>query len=348
MKNEKKPTNLKVRAGIVGCGRIGSQFDEGRPLNEPPLTHAKAFTQSPHFSLVALCDVNSDRVHKAQAEWKVPFATDNLEEFFSQELDVISLCATTEQQFGLLKRAIATPAKVLVCEKPLVMNKAQALEAIQLVKKSGKKFILNYTRRFDSEIQKVKNEITSLKYGSIQKVVCHYGKGLLNNGSHLLNLLDYYFGPPTHVQYLETVSDDREKTIDPTENIVLQYKDASGKTFSAFLTAHDHRHYSAFEIDIFAAGARIQIKDAGRVIETQIAEADRDFANYKTLQLRETKKDLLADAFRNVVQETYELFIGERTSSTCGIEDVLTFPTVLEGVQRSKSENGQKVELNYR
>lgn len=50
-----------LKAGIVGCGRIGSQFDDD-PKRKFVVTHAGAYSAIDGVELVAACDLNREEL----------------------------------------------------------------------------------------------------------------------------------------------------------------------------------------------------------------------------------------------------------------------------------------------
>ena len=61
-------TNKILRAGIVGCGKIGSEFDKD-PGRKPVYTHAGAYYYDPRFSLVAGADPDKKKLAAFRRKW---------------------------------------------------------------------------------------------------------------------------------------------------------------------------------------------------------------------------------------------------------------------------------------
>ena len=51
---------------------------------------------------------------------------------------------------------------------------------------------VNYFRRWNKDLQKIKLNIDDNSYGDIKKVIVHYTKGIKNNGTHILDLLFWF------------------------------------------------------------------------------------------------------------------------------------------------------------
>ena len=69
-----------VNIGIIGCGNIGSLWDEGlgSSLQGPAKTHAKAFFQHPRADIVSMMDSSKQRADQAARHWKASHPTDQL------------------------------------------------------------------------------------------------------------------------------------------------------------------------------------------------------------------------------------------------------------------------------
>ena len=55
---------------------------------------------------------------------------------------------------------------------------------------------VNYFRRWNPSLKKIYENFKEEKYGKVISVNCVYTKGLLVNGSHMIDLLCWFFGEP--------------------------------------------------------------------------------------------------------------------------------------------------------
>jgi predicted dehydrogenase len=91
------------RVGIIGCGRIGSLWDE-QVQSSFSKTHAQAFFKIHPKSLVAFCDVQLSRAQQAARHWSCQNATDSIDQFLKNTFDIISLCTPVESRFEIVKK----------------------------------------------------------------------------------------------------------------------------------------------------------------------------------------------------------------------------------------------------
>ena len=66
---------------------------------------------------------------------------------------------------------------------------------------------MNYTRRFVPEIRSIREAIKSGNYGAFLTGTGYYGKGLLHNGSHMVDLLQFLVGEVGKVAKVSEIVD---------------------------------------------------------------------------------------------------------------------------------------------
>lgn len=304
-----------AKVGIIGCGRIGSLFDENN-ANSFAKTHAKAYTNSPDkFKITALYDIDNERLKSAQSFWNIDFATNQLSDFLKQDLDIVSVCSHVDSRSELLEALNNQKIKVIVCEKPLAQN----LQESQAIKENinYSKVIINYIRRFDQLIIDLKNQIASHKFGDLQNVIGHYGKGLINNGSHLIDTLSFLIGDIKGLNKGKLLKDDRANSHDPTFNFSLLFNNG----IEAQVLANNHNYFTHFEMDLLFEKARILITEGARRIDISLVEDDPDFAGYSRLKLSQSNTNGLQTCFKNITQEAYELWLNPDLMPSSSIDD---------------------------
>lgn len=322
----------KLKLGIIGCGNIGSLWDEKNFNPDFPKTHIHSALQSDKFELVGICDNNVERLCAAASFWKIPATFENYNDLLDQGLDAVGI-ATPEKvsRSEIIHSAISHGVKGILCEKPLA-NSDEELELIQkIVNDSGIKFVINFIRRFDSNLLKIKKIIDEQTLGVVQKVICHYGKGIKNNGSHLLDILDWFFGQPNEVSTLGTVKDPWNK--DPTMHGMLTYEN----DMKVFLTAQSSEFYTVFEIDLFLTKGRIRILNGGREIEVFKVAPDTDFPDYLNLQQHLVFKDGLKRSLPEAYDHLYHV-IEDSIPSQSGIDSSYNNSKIIQKLMHQREK----------
>lgn len=259
---------------IIGAGNIGAFFD--RPTSQKILTHAHAFSSIEKFNLVGFVDSEIDKAFQASQIWGTKFFK-SIEEAFSKfDIDVVCVASSTESHYGILRNLLNFPIKFVFSEKPLVSNLDQALEILDLYENKKIPLLVNYSRRFTPEFEKIKNKIDNGLYGNFLCGNGYYTKGILNNGSHLIDLLNFLIGEVKHFDVHSFEFDFFNN--DPSISVTLFIKN------NPFYVKHvNQKNYSIFELDLLFERGRVKILDSGLKIEEYLVQESNDFKGYKYL-----------------------------------------------------------------
>lgn len=277
LKNSKKYT-----AVIIGAGRIAAGFDN--PKSKAVLTHAHAFTNHPKVELVGFYDTDFTKAKAAAKQWSVK-AFKSLSELQAEvQPDIISICTPDNHHFKSLQQAAEFKPRLIVAEKPLTTNLKDSQKIIKLLEKEKIPVLVNYSRRFDLTTQKIKTDLDQGKYGKVLAATGIYGKGILHNGSHLVDWARYLFGEVLDSRAFFTRSD-YDSASDKTIGGFMSFEKCS----QFYLVAADERCYSIFELDIFCEKGRIHFTDSGLFITQQKTIKDPLYKGYTILEKSQVK-----------------------------------------------------------
>jgi predicted dehydrogenase len=302
----------KFNALIVGAGNIGAFFDS--PDREKILTHAHAYTNHAGFNLIGFFDKDIKKAQKAADIWGCN-AFESINEAFSSEIiDVVSVAVPDEYHYTVLNEISKFPIKVIFAEKPLTKTVNEAKEIVQIFKEKNIDVIVNYSRRFVPEFERIKNNIEKRIYGDYLTGTGYYGKGIIHNGSHLIDLLRYLIGEIDTIKSISSVSD--YYSDDESVSAVLTFE--NNKPF--FIQYIDCRKYTIFEIDILFERKRIRIFDSGFKIEEYDIQENKIFKGYKNIVKNAEIDTSLHNALYNAAENIYKHLI-EGQNLKCNIED---------------------------
>ena len=142
-----------VRVGVVGLG-MG-------------YVHIQKYLKSPDAKVQAICDQNEQLVKKIAGEFSVPQTFTDFDEFLEKaEIDAVSLVVPNYLHKSMSIAALDKGWHVM-CEKPMAMNTAEAIEMRDKVRSSGRKFMIHFNQRFRDEHQYFKSVIESGKLGDM-------------------------------------------------------------------------------------------------------------------------------------------------------------------------------------
>ncbi|MGH2372400.1 MAG: Gfo/Idh/MocA family protein [bacterium] len=333
------------RVAVVGCGRIGSLWDEDAPLPAAkPLTHAAAYQSHAQARLVALCDSEPARLVTAARKRGVPAAFKALDELLAAGApDIVSLCTPAVGRLEAIRKIADAGCAVIFCEKPVAASLSEACEIRSFLAARATRFVVNYQRRWDSILRAVKTIIGSGELGEIKKAAGLYGNGLANNGSHLVDLANLLFGAPRSAQALGTTADDRLDQ-DATLDARITYL-AGQRDFPLYLMGTDHRAYTVFELDIHFAEGRILISDRAQQVDIFRARRDSVFPGYRVLTRDDSRRSDAAMALSQAVDEVVGLHQQGLGHVTCGIDEAVSVLAVVEAARRSLRNGGREVLL---
>ncbi|MCX6723790.1 MAG: Gfo/Idh/MocA family oxidoreductase [Candidatus Staskawiczbacteria bacterium] len=302
----------KLNAAIIGAGNIGAFYDN--PSSRNILTHAHAYTNHPGFKLVGFVDNDIKKAEQAAKIWGGSSAKTISELRKNIKIDVVSICAPDEEHYKILKETAKTDILGGIIEKPLTDSLEDSRKIIGSEFFKSRKFLVNYTRRFVPEFHDLKKMIAGGKYGKFLTGNGVYGKGFLHNGSHLIDLLRYFFGEIKNKKMISEIYDFSRK--DPTVSAVLKLR--NGKEI--LLNAIDSRHFTIFELDLFFEKARIRIINNGFEMREYFLSDDATFKGYKNVSLGKTTKTSMGKALYYAVDNLYDAII-RGGNLICDIKD---------------------------
>jgi len=345
MGNNSKAT---FRVAIIGCGKIGSYWDEVSKDRAQAKTHAGAFSKNPQTEIVCFLDISKERATQAKDFWKTGIATTSMDELLATKPDIVCLCTPESDRLTYLKALRALPNLIIVSEKPLSANLAEANEIIQLAKEQkGWKWIVNFIRRYSEGFHELNEFLKNDPLGEPVGANAWYGKGMRNSGSHMFDLLSMIFKTePVSVQALSMLKDDLTEK-DPSHEPRLEYKNKSGSLAPVHFSVCDHRNFMFFETTLIFSKGRIRISDLGHSIEVDQVVEDTRYPQYQTLKRIHHFQNGLKFFFENMAVEAVKLAQGETFESKSKLAAAYRQMHILEAASESVKLLGQKITINY-
>ncbi len=242
------------RAGLIGCGRIGCGFDDDSK-KKVIFTHASAYTRFKKTNLIALADIDSKKLLKYGEKFSVRNLYRNYKEMLSKEkIDILSICTPTKTHWPIVQYASKFPIRAIYCEKPISDNLKDAKKMIKLCQERKILLMVNHQRRFDPFYRELKQKIADGKIGRVQQANCYYTRGILNTGTHILDLFDFFFG---QIEWTKAVYSKNKSPFEDDPNLdgVIKFKNGPLVTIKAC----DDSYYLILEIDILGSKARIRL-----------------------------------------------------------------------------------------
>ena len=298
---------------IVGCGNIAGRFDMNRLPKDLPFTHAGAYTRDRRFQ-IAVCVEPNDLVRAEFMEfWSVPMGFRSIDEVWNcdRQFDVISICSPTPCHAHDLEIAISLKPKLIFCEKPVTSSFAETERLVWECQRANILLAVNYTRRWDQDIAQLQINIQNGQWGQLRSVIGCYNKGLLNNGSHLLDLLNFLLGKISIIKVGKPIHDFFDN--DPTVPMWLETE----KGCPIHIVTGHAQDYALFEVQfIFSTGILI-MEDGGMFWRSRQVIDSETFKGYRMLTNSIRNIGNYPHAMTQAVDNIYRAITqGDRLSST--------------------------------
>jgi len=303
----------KLSAAVIGLGKIGMGYDYDCHDFSRVLTHASGFAENPHFDLVG--GVDSDPVARERFRKKFhkpAFTTiSELYRYFTPQ--VISIAVPTPLHYEIFMDTVRRKPKAVLCEKPLAENLKDAKTMVRLAAEKSLLLLVNFFRRFDPGILKLRKKLSQNEFGRIYKGVAWYSKGILNNGSHLIDILAFLLGRPNKVELIRTGRIFDEK--DPEPDFSVKFGEAEVFFFSA-----KEEFFSKNEFELIATNGTIRYIGWENRILTKKPKKSSIFKGYRFLESAGNEiqcdhpryqKHVVASLFRALTKNSVPASSGE-------------------------------------
>lgn len=317
----------KYKVAIIGSGNIATLFDS--PHSKDVLTHAHAYSLHPGFELCGFTDPDFEKAITAAKRWGGRAYRSVEDLLMSERPEIVSVCSPDETHSKIVGQLEGKNILGGIIEKPLAtnLNDARYITKSPLVKNG--KFLVNYSRLFVPEFQKLKQDFCKGVYGRLVLVNGYYGKGLIHNGSHMVSLLNWLFGNIKIVNKLSSVKDFTEN--DPSISVVLEFP--AGVT--GVLYAIDSRLYTVFELDVLFEKARVRMVESGNKIEIYGFEKSKVYKGYTVMSLQEIVITSLGRSLSFTVENLYHWLEGSQLPLST-VQEALSVQKICQDIILSK------------
>jgi len=302
------------RAIVIGCGQIGSSFANSTHI--PGVhSHAQAYHKHPRVNLVGVADTNTEKLNPALRLWNVEGGSNAIALCRQLKPDIVSICTPNETHFPIAYNLLQeSPPRILFIEKPIALASSQAAQLLELAKEQNCAIAVNYSRRFSPTFRLLKQEIDEGKHGQPLLARILYGKGLLHNGSHALDLVRFWFGEPIEYQGVPAAWGPEG---DETYNVDLLLANNCRVRLEAF----DERVASVFEMDFLATKTRVQFWFGGHEWKLWEVQASPFYSGY--YEYVSTERQQSDGAFHNPMGDCLWLAVENIVSFLDGEEPLL-------------------------
>lgn len=291
-----KAVTPRYRVAIIGAGKVGSGDDT--PSSKEFLTHAHAIVKNPTLSLAALVDTDGARAATEASKWDAKSYTDIEAMFAAEKPDVVVIATPDDTHARLLTEVAARNVRLIVLEKPAVTSDAEAARLSQIP--IPMPVVVNFRRRFDPTVQTLAEELVRGMYGRVISARGTYMRGILHNGSHMLDLARILFGEMRSAKATSRLDDFPEGL--PTIGGI-----ASFERCPEFHLVCGRGGDFVFELEILTEKKRFHFTDEGFTLTTE------DIGPAHTLGEPQRAQTGLSEAFPNLYEHVIAVLDGEES-----------------------------------
>lgn len=297
-----------MRFGLIGAGMIGK-------------IRADALLQSPVSELVAVSDLDEGRARTVAPSAK--FFSDAQDLITSADVDAV-IISTPPPLHEPLAVAAASAGKHALVEKPMAATPEACVRMIRAARDAGTLLTVGYNQRYFDALKVVRDVVTSGEIGNLSHVRAyagHSGLGefkatwmydkdvmgggaLMDNGTHIVDLVRYIVGDPTEV--LGFATNKVWKLGVEDEGIALLRTDG-GVTASIEASWHEWRGYR-FHIEVY--GDRGMARAYYAPMMATVIRLDKPGGN-KSVERHFYPKAILREKFRGWQSTVIQSFVEE-------------------------------------
>ncbi len=173
------------RVGIIGCGGIAGVHADGYRA----VRNAKI-----EFVAGADIDPKGAGAQRLSGEYGIKLYGDYREMLAKEGLDLVSICTWPRTHCEAVLAAAQHGVKGILCEKPMAVSLAEADQMIEACEKAGSTLIVGHVHRFAPHAVKARALVQQGEIGKLTMIWGHCALDLMNNGTHVIDLINFLNG----------------------------------------------------------------------------------------------------------------------------------------------------------
>ena len=310
---------------IIGLGNIGMGYDF--ELDKAyVLTHVRAFALHNNFEITGVVEKEKTKIIEFKKKYNSPCFNNIDDALQSIDADVYVVATPSSSHADIINKVLDTKKpKFILCEKPLDSNFSKSKQIINRCLESEIPLFVNYIRRSNKGSNNVRNMITNQDIATPLKGNVWYTKGLVNNCSHFLNLLESWLGKVIGIdsikieRNLDIVDYDADFRLNFEKgSILFQSAKEESQTFNS--------------IELIASNGRLLYENGGESISWQAVEKDKLLKNaFKISNKKLMIQDNIDQYQMEVVNEIFN-FLNNRPFELCSAREALATIDVLSNI----------------
>jgi predicted dehydrogenase len=331
------------RTLIIGFGNISQKYSSDPIMSRyyPYSTHAQVLTKHPDFDWDAVVDTSDAALKDASVSWGIKKCASSCSKIINPEnIDVLIISTPPEDRSKYLP--FFPNLKAVILEKPISNSVIESKKIIDMCKKNKIHAQVNYLRRLDTSMQELVDGGLESKIGNIQAGTIVYGNGLINNGSHMIDLVRMLVSEISAVQVAALKSSFLEGPIKDDINLYCILYLENGACINMIpLIFSAYRENS---LDLWGTKGRLSINQEGLLIHHYPKSTNRAISNESEISSDKivTTNSQIGQALYNLYDNLSGTLKGEE--SLCSdVSSALRNEIIIEKILYSYNHSGKLV-----
>lgn len=323
----------------MGAGRIGAGYadDPGRARHFTYGSHADVLAVHPEIEWIGAVDSAQEALDGVARRWKIPILCRTVAEAADACEPEIAVIATPPGQRIDVIRQFPTLRAVLV-EKPLGASLGESEGFVSECRNRGLLVQVNVMRRADDLMRQFAAGGLHEMIGQPQAAFGLYGNGLLNNGTHLVDLVRMLLGEIAEIEWTAKIHGQRTGPIPGDLQVAFTLRLESG--IRVMVQPLDFDHYRELELDTWGEIGRVAITQEGFSIQAyrrdpcRLMKGEREVASDQPRPIKST----LGLSYRRIYDNLVETLNGRGSLWSSGDSALRTARWVHELCDWASSE----------
>jgi UDP-N-acetyl-2-amino-2-deoxyglucuronate dehydrogenase len=243
----------KYRVGVIGCGSIGR-------------AHAYGWSNNERTELVALADITPAARDEFGEEFGVPESgryADFREMVEKEKPDIVSICLWHGQHAPTVVAVAAMRPKLILCEKPMATSLGEAEQMIVAAKRNKVRLAVGHQRRFLPGWNIARDLVAEGAIGKVTHLWSNVADGLLNWGTHTIDMMRFIMGDPNATAVVGAVQRDSDRyergmRIEDSCLGLIQFDNGAQATIESDLTP---RETASINCNFYGTEGMIQVDE---------------------------------------------------------------------------------------
>lgn len=280
---------MKRRFAVIGTGFFAQN-------------HLHAWAEMDEVELVAVCDIDADRVAAAAAQFGGRAYTDAAQLFANEELDFVDI-ATTPPTHRMMVELAAAHGVAPICQKPLAWEMDEAQAMVEACEAAGVPFMVHENFRFQAPMRRIKallddGAIGRPFFGRVSFRTAHdvYAAQpwlvdsermiIVDVAVHLFDLAMCFMGQPQSL-VTEALRVNPRIVGEDVATVLMRMHDATCIVDASYETKSDHNTYPQTFVTLegtqgtitLGPDYRLQVVSRGNVLDETLVIPDRGWTS---------------------------------------------------------------------